>query len=196
MRFRNPLLSLILCALGASAHGAQPATAGQHLCKDAAAHVAKTFTGVFAPDMRASHCRVGDFNGDGKPDVLMVVKVLVDKPPATAGVKTLATFGTETAGKGRRQFVALHSTSASAASEWPAYDKLLLDGMSPVLVLNHLDVGDDLQVVSPCSKEVRELQAPSRKMRGVGVSLTTEAVDALLYWNGKSYVFHEDPEGP
>jgi hypothetical protein len=196
MRFRKLLLSLLLCALGTSASATQPAPSSQPLCKEAVAHVAKTFTGVFAPDTRASHCRAGDFNGDGKPDVLMVVKVLVDKPPAAAGVRTLPTFGAETAGKGRRQFLALHSTAASAAPGWQAYEKVLLDGISPVLVLNHLDVGDDLQVVSPRSKEVRGLQAPARKMRGAGVYLTTEAVDALLYWDGKAYVFHEDPEGP
>lgn len=155
MRFLNPLPILALCALSVSAHATVAPTPSQQLCQDAVAHVAKTYAGVFAPDKRASQCLAGDLNGDGKPDVLMVVKVLVDRPPAAAEVKLLPTFGAETSGKGRRQFLALHSTSASTASQWSAYDKLLLDGISPVLVLNHLDVEDDLKLVGPRSHEVR-----------------------------------------
>jgi len=198
MQILTPLV-LALAALSAPAYAvsvAPPTSTSPKLCLDAVSYVAKSFAPVLVPATQPDRCLTGDFNGDGKADVILVTKVLADKLPATSNVKTLHTFGAENTGKGRLQFLALHSTSTSAAGEWAAYDKLLLDGDSPVLVLKHPDVENDLQRVSPRSKEVRELQAPSRKMKGDAVYLTTEAVSAILYWNGKSYVFHEDPAGP
>ena len=87
-------------------------------------------------------------------------------------------------------------TASSPLSAWARYDKLLLDGASPILVLRHADMASDMQRITARSPEVGELQLPRRRMRGDAVYLGTEAVSAILYWNGKKYVFHEDPAGP
>ena len=70
--------------------------------------MAKAYAGVLAPVRRDGHCLAGDFNGDGKPDVLMVVKVLVAQVPASSGIQAIPQFSAEPGDKGRLQFLALH----------------------------------------------------------------------------------------
>ncbi len=166
------------------------------MCKEAVPQVAKALAGVLEPVRRHGHCMSGDFNGDGRPDVLMVVKVLTAGAPAGANIKAIYPFHDKEGGKGRLQFLALHSTAASKPADWLRYDRLLLDGASPILVLRHPEMASDMERVSQRSSEVAELQVPRRQMRGEAVLLGTEAVSAILYWNGKTYVFHEDPAGP
>jgi hypothetical protein len=199
MKFRDHIavlgIALSALILAASANAAVPDLLSRELCKQTVPQVRQAYAGIFAPSARADYCIAGDFNGDGKPDVLMVVKVLVDKVPATAGVKTLHTFW-DLEGKGRMQFLALHSTPANGMPSLAQYDKLLLDGGSPILVLRRDDIDADLLRVTPRSREVKGLAVPRGAMRGEGVYLTTEAVHAIVYWDGKRYVFHEDPAGP
>ena len=76
------------------------------------------------------------------------------------------------------------------------YDKLLLDGGSPILVLRSEKMDSDMVRVTQRARIVKDLEVPRAEMRGEAISLGTEAVEAVLYWNGKTYVFHEDPAGP
>jgi hypothetical protein len=181
-------------AIGAQASAADPMS--REICKQVVPSVGKQYAGILQPIAREGHCLAGDFNGDGKPDAIMVVKVLVGKVAPTTGIKTLPTFWEQTHEKGRLQFLALHSTASAAASAWDKYDRLLLDGNSPILVLRREEMVSDMLRVTPRSREVKELQVPRKDMRGDGMHLDTEAVSAILYWNGKKYVFHEDPAGP
>ena len=189
-------MALALSSTVAGAQAAPPDLLSQEMCKTALPQVAAAFAGVLAPIQRKGHCIAGDFNGDGKPDVVMVVKVLVAKVPATAGLQTLHPFHHEGSGVGRLQFLALHSTATSAKGDWARYDRLLLDGGSPILVLRSEDMASDMVRVTQRARIVRYLAVPRAAMRGEAISLGTEAVDAVLYWNGKTYVFHEDPAGP
>lgn len=183
-------------AIMATAHGASIDAPSRAACQAAWAQAAPALAGVLEPVRRDGHCVAGDFNGDGKPDLLMVVRVLVARVPAAAGVKVTYPFYDRDGEKGRLQLLALHSTPGAGGGEWGRYDKLLLDGSSPILVLRHADGAGDLRRVTRQSKEVKMLQVPVRRMRGEGVLLGTEAVDAVLYWDGKTYVLHEDPAGP
>lgn len=195
--FRHRRLCSAIAAVSlASMPAAGADLLSQETCKDALPQVAQAFAGVLDPVRRAGHCIAGDFNGDGKPDLLMVVKVLVATVPAGAGVTTLHPFSEKDRTKGRLQFLVLHSTPGGAKGDWARYDKLLLDGSSPIMVLRHADIASDMKRVTPRSPEIKELQLPARKLRGDAVYLGTEAVSALLYWNGNTYVFHEDPAGP
>ena len=197
LRHRRLLCSAIVAVgLAGSAHAAGADLLSQEMCKDVMPQVARAYAGVLDPVRRPGHCIAGDFNGDGKPDVIMVVKVLVAQLPAGAGVTTLYPFSEKASAKGRLQFLVLHSTARSAQDDLARYDKLLLDGNSPIMVLRHADMASDMKRVTPRSPEIKELQVPARSLRGEAVYLGTEAVSALLYWNGKTYVFHEDPAGP
>jgi hypothetical protein len=193
---RGTAVAALALALGSHACAASPDLMSREMCKDMLPQVASAYAGILAPVQRAGHCLAGDFNGDGKPDVLMVVKVLVAKVPAVSGVKTLYTFYSETARKGRLQFLVLHSKANSTTPELARYDKLLLDGESPILVLRHEDMTSDMERIGPRARAVKELQLSPRRMRGDAVLLGTEAVEAILYWNGTRYVLHEDPAGP
>ncbi|WEF31686.1 hypothetical protein [Pseudoduganella chitinolytica] len=188
--------AIAACGVALAAQAANVDTASRDACKQALPQVAQGVAGLLEPVRRDSHCVAGDFNGDGKPDLLMVVKVLVAKVPAAAGVKVTYPFHDRDGEKGRLQLLALHSTAGAGAGEWSRYEKLLLDGSSPILVLRHADGAGDLRRVTRQSKEVKALQVPVRRLRGEGVLLGTEAVDAVLYWDGKTYVLHEDPAGP
>jgi hypothetical protein len=164
--------------------------------QDLLPQVARAYAGILAPVQREGHCLAGDFNGDSKPDVLMVVRVLVDQVPPATGIKTVQAFGKDHAGKGRLQFLVLHSKANWGMPAFALYDKLLLDGDSPIMAQNHEKMASDMERITPRSRAVRELQLAPRQMRGDAVFLGTEAVDAILYWNGKTYVLHEDPAGP
>lgn len=190
------LFLLTTLTVSTGAHAASADLLSREVCKQAVPHVTRAFAGVLAPVQREGYCIAGDLNGDGKPDVLMVVKVLSGKVPVASGIKTIYPFSDQSADHGRFQFLALHSTASSTASDWAHYDKLLLDGASPILVLSRQDGASDMQRITPRSKEVRELALAPRLMRGDAVYLGTEAVSAILYWNGRAYVFHEDPAGP
>lgn len=194
-RFQGPrCIAIAGLALAAGAQAAAPDLLTRELCKEALPQVAAEFAGVLEPVQRQGHCLAGDFTGDGKPDVLMVVRVLAAGAPA--GVKTIYPFYDREAGKGRLQFLALHAKAGNAQADTPRYDRLLLDGGSPILVLRHGQMTSDMERVTQRSKVMKELQVPMRQVRGEAVLLGTEAVSAILYWNGKTYVLHEDPAGP
>lgn len=187
-------VAVLTLAAGAPASAAD--LISREICKEVVPLVARQYAATLQPIRREGHCMAGDFNGDGVPDVIMVVKVLVAKVPATIGIKTVNTFGASGGEKGRLQFLALHSRTSAADSRWENVDRLLLEGDSPILVLRREEMVSDMQRVTARSREVKELQVPRGAMRGEAIYLDTEAVSAVLYWNGKKYVFHEDPAGP
>ena len=189
------LIALAALATAPTIQAAGPDLLTRELCREVLPQVATAFAGVFAPVRRSGHCIAGDFNGDGKPDVLMVVKVLVDQVPPAAGLNILYPFFNHQRGKGRLQFLASHAP-ADGTTEWARYDRLLLDGGSPIMVLRYPDMASDMARITRRSPEVKALQLPPRALRGDAVHLGTEAVDAILYWDGKTYRFHEDPSGP
>lgn len=189
---------MMIAVLGttASAQAAAPDLLSEEMCKTALPQATAAFAGVLAPIQSKGHCIAGDFNGDGRPDVVMVVKVLVAKVSNVAGIRTIHPFHHERGGAGRLQFLALHSTAGAAKGDWMRYDKLLLDGGSPILVLRSEKMDSDMERVTQRARIVKDLEVPRADMRGEAISLGTEAVEAVLYWNGKTYVFHEDPAGP
>jgi len=196
LRERLCLVAIAALSLIAGAPVLAADLMSREICREVVPLVAKQYAGTLQPIAREGHCMAGDFNGDGVPDVIMVVKVLVAKVPPKSGIKTVTTFGKSGGETGRLQFLALHSTANSANTRWENVDKLLLDGDSPILVLRREEMKSDMQRVTARSREAKELQVPRGAMRGDGVQLDTEAVSAILYWNGKKWVFHEDPAGP
>jgi hypothetical protein len=193
------LATAVLVFTANLAHAGAVDPMSRDACKEALPYIAKEFAGVLEPIRRERHCLAGDFNGDGKLDVFVVVKVVTGKVPAAARIKTILPFNfgaTATQEKGRLQFLVLHSTPSGAVRDWAHYDRLLLDGVSSVLVLRDEKTDSDMERITPASEEVKQLKLPKRAMHGDGVYLMTEAVQAIIYWNGKTYVFHEDPAGP
>jgi hypothetical protein len=57
-------------------------------------------------------------------------------------------------------------------------------------------MASDMERITQRSPALKELALPRRELHGEAVMLGTEAVTAILYWNGKTWVFHEDPAGP
>jgi hypothetical protein len=195
--FRLWLVAMTGMAAMASSHAARPDVMTEAMCREAMPQVAKAFGGVLEPIRQGGYCVAGDFSGDGRPDVFMVVRVLVKKVAASTGIKSIYPFFNKEGEKDRLQFLVLHAaTNGDKSTEWTQGDKFLLDGGSPILILEEQRMGEpDMKRIPQRSKAARELQVPQKNIKGEAVLLGTEAVQAIIYWNGKTYIFHEDPSG-
>jgi hypothetical protein len=151
----------------------------------------------------------GDFNGDGAPDIVMVVRIVgpQSKLPQDVQVVTNA-FGYGTAGfpfnpavEPPGALAIVHGTAAGWNT--PNAGKFLLVGESPILILSYnrgvsTHPPDHMNLMHVMRKPARRRRGaswPPAAAKGDAVILETEATDSILYWNGKTYRWEEAAGG-
>lgn len=159
---------------------------------------------------------IGDFNNDRSQDLMVVVRLKARRGELPKDVRVLNPYGYgEVPGPGESSvrdgrgvalaFAVIHG----GAGGWRAGDpaaKFLLLGRSPVLIMNHEraestvpgDYGSLMELVSSKSagrrKRYAEMRLPATAT-GDWALVGTEAAEAVLFWDGKTYRFRESAEG-
>ena len=158
----------------------------------------------------------GDFNHDRAQDVLVVVRLKVRRERLPAGVRVINPFGygdvrgpndsSSAPGPGAALALAVIHGGPGGWRTGDAAARFLLAGGSPVLALNHeratsadpADARNLLELVPRADARKRRAYArmkPPAAARGDWVLVPTEAAEALIFWDGKTYRYVEDPEG-
>ena len=148
----------------------------------------------------------GDFNGDGMPDLLVVVRIKLKRDDLPKDVRILNPFyndssygpayPTDPAVKTRRGFAIIHGTKAGWNGPTPLA-KFLLVGESPIRLMfmdagsEPSDKGDPLmELIKRGSKRSREYRRASLQ-KGDLISLPTGGAGSFLYWDGRKYRWQE-----
>ena len=148
---------------------------------------------------------VGDFNGDGVPDLAAVVRLKARRQALSAGVKLLNPFERGAAIKfpnnpaddNKLAVAIVHSWSSPAPAA-----RLLLLGESPILILQNAralssEPNDRLNLIGLRSRRTKRTGGVilPQGSKGDVILLATEVGgDGLLYWNGRTYLWEEPAE--
>jgi hypothetical protein len=148
----------------------------------------------------------GDFNGDGMPDLLVVVLIKRRRSELPKDVRVLNPFyndrsygpnyPTDPAAKPTLAFAVIHGTKAGWKTSESA-GKFLLVGPSPILIMEY-----DREKSDPNGGiELKRKRSTPRKggwppaaAKGDSIYLPTEGSDSILYWNGTTYRWEEGDE--
>lgn len=153
----------------------------------------------------------GDFNGDGAPDLFAVVRLRGAKDRLPTDIIASNPFGY---GEPQRKDAATHTRTrlplafaiihGRRRGGWSAPDpqaKYLLLGASPILALQSERSGSgadeqliELLPVSRRRERLRSFRKELMKAKGDAIIAATEAVDSLIYFDGKSYRWQEELE--
>jgi len=148
---------------------------------------------------------IGDFNGDGAPDLAAVVRFKARRLTMAADVRLLnpferggaVEFPNKPVKADKLALAIIHNWNNSALAE-----RLLLLGESPILILQNAraissEAGDRVNLIglrSRRTKRTRGVILP-RGSKGDVILLATEVGgDGLLYWNGRTYLWEEPAE--
>ena len=151
----------------------------------------------------------GDFNGDGAPDILIVVRIKGPQTELATDVKLYNPFDRPKAiypedpkANPTLAFAVIHGRAPGWQTA-PALEKFLLFGESPLLILEYDRVTSNdpqdrkglLELLKKGSTRYRSGGWPPATAKGDSVVLGTEATDSILYWNGKNYRWEEATGG-
>jgi hypothetical protein len=199
----TPAVFLLLCTLII-------APAGKAQRPTSATAVALALQKHFGPAVEAvtsfqPFYMIGDFNGDGVPDLAAVVRLKARRQALPVDVKLLNPFERGGAIKfpnnpeeGNKLAVAiLHSWNNPAPAA-----KLLLLGESPILILQNARAissqpNERMNLIGLRSRRAKRGRRESlpRGSKGDVILLATEVGgDGLLYWNGRTYLWEEPAE--
>jgi hypothetical protein len=150
----------------------------------------------------------GDFNGDGAQDIVIVARIKGRRGDLPPDVKVLNPFyrvagpayPTDPAAKPTLAFAIIHGTKAGWKNA-PMAEKFLLVGESPILIMENdratgrpEDAKNLMEIKSKLGKR-RGATWPPAAARGDSIILETEAINSILYWNGKTYRWEEAEGG-
>ena len=151
----------------------------------------------------------GDFNGDGAQDIVIVARIKGHRSDLLPDVKVYnpferpkAVFPADPLANPTLALAIIHGSRPGWQTP-PALEKFLLFGESPVLILNHGRVtsGDPnavknlMELLRKGPRRLRNLRWPPAAARGDSIILETEAINSILYWNGKTYRWEESEGG-
>jgi hypothetical protein len=155
----------------------------------------------------------GDFNGDGAQDIVIVTRIKGRRGDLPPDVKVLNPFEgiypmdqpaypADPAAKPTLAFAIIHGTNAGWKTS-PSAGKFLVVGESPILIMNYeraksgrpQEAKDLMQIMSKRGKRRRGATWPPAAARGDSIILETEAINSILYWNGKTYRWEESEGG-
>ncbi len=151
----------------------------------------------------------GDFNGDGVQDVAIVVRIKGRRRDLAPDVKVLnpfddgprVTFPADPAAEPTLAFAIIHGSAAGWKTSQPA-GKFLLLGESPILILEYdrstgkpEDAKDLMEIMTKRARRRRGQAWPPATAKGDSIVLETEAINSILYWNGKTYRWEESEGG-
>lgn len=168
-----------------AAHAVEPAlTFGEAVLKD---------------PKRTPSTWTGDFNGDGVADHLILVRARGKKAQVPATVKIANPFAYEAAERKIPEDFA-DKTGYGIVFGNAQGIHLLVDFRSPGIFDTPLWEGPSTQEAVKVIKKTdwKNPDYPSyvpAAAKGDFIVQTTEAADAILYWDGKGFVWKEDPEG-
>jgi hypothetical protein len=196
-------LFLFLCTLVITPAGnAQSRTPGNAVAPAVQKHFGTTAEAVtsFQP-----FYVIGDFNGDGVPDLAVVVRLKARRLTLPADVKLLNPFERGGAIKFPNNPVDENKLAIAIVHSWNqpvAAGKLVLLGDSPILILQNAraissERGDRLNLIGLRSRRAKRGRGEILPggSKGDVILLTTEVGgDGLLYWNGRTYLWEEPAE--
>jgi hypothetical protein len=172
----------------------------QKNCASAKDEVARRFGTSLVPATKFKpYCLTGDFNGDHNVDAFMAVKIHSLPKNLAAIIPMYKTRPGERPNPdnypaaGQYAYLALHSTRQN---DWTGASIHLLGGSSPVMMMEpSSESGATMQKLPRHARLLRDLGVPASS-KGDGIVVPTVAVDAAIFWDGKTYQFYEDPAGP
>jgi hypothetical protein len=148
---------------------------------------------------------VGDFNGDGAVDIVVVVRIKARRNALPKDVKVLNPFETRGVIKfpanpdteNRLALAIIHSWKNAETS-----GRFLLLGESPILIMQYSratssEPADKQNLIGMMSKRGRRVSGVTlpRGAKGDVILLGTEVGgDSLLYWNGRTYLWEDVAE--
>ena len=151
----------------------------------------------------------GDFNGDGAQDILIVVRIKGPRTELAGDVKVYnpferpkANYPADPSANPTLALAIIHGSRPGWQTP-PALEKFLLFGETPILILNYArvttsepqDKKDLMQLLKKGSTRFRGDGWPPAAAKGDSIVLGTEAIDSILYWNGKNYRWEEAAGG-
>jgi hypothetical protein len=147
---------------------------------------------------------VGDFNGDGTADIVVVVRIKGPRQALPTNVKLLNPFETRGAIKFPANPESENRLALAIIHSWKTetVGKFLVLGESPVLIVQYpraasSEQGDKQNLISLMSKRGRRPAGVTlpRGSKGDVILLATEVGgDSLLYWNGRTYLWEDAAE--
>jgi hypothetical protein len=203
-RSQTTLLVLTLLSLPWIAQGTNSVPQSNTAMPPAPADVKAAVNRSFGPSVEPAGDRkpyywTGDFNGDGVPDMLALVRL---KGPTRALPKDVSALNFWNAGSlpalsGKEPQLALAIIHGGGAAAAPA-GKYLIHSKDffSTPVWASTSTADLISVVRKGAKRSGAVRLPA-SARGDAISLATEAgIDTYVYWNGKTYRLFEPTEAP